>query len=139
MKMFSAFLALMNMLIVPDFSFYAKDKNQTIYFTMIADDKLTFDQRGYLINISGSSVTGYIQYQGSWYSVTFPQYDQAYFRVGYDYHYITFDNASFESNLNLITENNHRLTSSFVSRQSLYMLIGLVLVESFILLRRRRA
>lgn len=138
MKMFSALLALMNMLIVPDFSFYAKDKNQTIYFTLIADDKLTYDDRGYLINISGSSVSGYIQYQGSWYTVTFPQYDQAYFRVSYDYHYIIFDSGSFETNLNLITAQNHRLTSGFVNRQSFYMLMGLVLVESFILLRRKR-
>lgn len=138
MKLFSCMLALINMLIVPDFAFYAKDDNQIIYFTAIADDKLTYDHRGYLINISGSSVSGYILRNGTWYTVTFPQYDQPYYRVNYDYTYITFDDASFETNLNLINSQNHRMTSSFVNRQSLYMLMGLVVVESFLLIRRKR-
>lgn len=136
MKMFSCFLALMQMLIVPDFAFYAKDNNQIIYFTAIADDKLTFDQRGYLINISGSSVTGYIQKNGTWYTVSFPQYDQPYYRVNYDYTYITFDVNSFETNLSLITDQNYRLTSGFVNRQSFYLLAGICIIEALVLVRR---
>lgn len=138
MRMFSCWLALMNMLIVPSFSFYAKDSNQTIYFTSIADGKLTWDSRGYLINISGSSVSGYIEVNGTWYTVTFPQYDQAYYRVNYDYRYILFNAASFETNLNLITEQNHRLTDNYVNRQSFYLLIGVSIIEAMMLFRRSR-
>lgn len=89
---------------VPEHYYYFKDENQIVYMPKSADRAFSLDSSGQPVNITNSTIYGYM---GTDTRVTFPVYDHAYYyRTGSSNIYVTFDQETFETNLNFLESSN---------------------------------
>lgn len=103
-----------------------------IYFnTSSADNKLVYDKdQKLLINVTGSSVSGYIERNGEQFNITFPVYDVPYYRTSNNYQYVYITNV-----MNIVKNHNVRFYKSLNDETLFAATIGILLF--FIFLKQR--
>lgn len=103
-----------------------------IYFnTSSADNKLVYDKdQKLLINVTGSSVSGYIERNGEQFNVTFPVYDVPYYRTSNNYTYVYITNVTA-----IVKNHNVRFYKSLNDETLFAATIGILLF--FIFLKQR--
>lgn len=105
--------------------------NIKIYFnTSSADNKLVYDKdQQLLINVTGSSVTGYIERNNEQYSITFPVYDVPYYRTSNNYTYVYITNVT-----EIVKNHNVRFYKTLNDETLMFSAVAILLF--FIFLKR---